>query len=48
MICEKKDYCNLLLYGLSSKELAKAQRGMNASSRVIAHKGPRDHITPAL
>ena len=48
LIISRLDYGNVLLYGVSAKDLAKLQRVMNAAARIIAKKRPRDHITPVL
>ena len=42
------DYCNSLLYGLPNNQLAKIQRVLNASARLVCN-GPRFcHITPIM
>ena len=42
------DYCNNLLYGLPNNQLAKIQRVLNASARLVCYAPRFCHITPIL
>ena len=42
------DYCNSLLYGLSSNKLAKPQRVQNTAARLIVGARRFDQMTPIL
>jgi hypothetical protein len=42
------DYCNSLLYGMPSYQLAKLQRVQNAAARLIFEESKFCHITPLL
>ena len=48
MILSRIDYCAVLLHNISSKHMAKLQRVMNGSVRMICGLGRRDHIEPHL
>ena len=41
-------YCNSLMYGLPSIQIAKLQRVQNAAARLILDVSKYSHITPAL
>ena len=41
-------YCNSLLYGLPSNQLAKIQRVLNASARLVCNAPRFCHITPIM
>ena len=42
------DYCNSLLYGLPNNQLAKIQRVLNASARLVFNAPKLCHITPII
>ncbi|XP_034065138.1 protein polyglycylase TTLL10-like isoform X2 [Gymnodraco acuticeps] len=42
------DYCNSLLYGISSTSLSRLQRVQNAAARLLTHTKSWHHITPVL
>ena len=42
------DYCNSLLYGLPNNQLAKIQRVLNASARLVCNAPRFCHITPIM
>ena len=42
------DYCNGLLYGLPNNQLAKIQRVLNASARLVFNAPKLCHITPII
>lgn len=45
-ITSRIDYCNSLLYGLPNSRLAKIQRVLNASARLVGNAPRFCHITP--
>ena len=47
-VTSRIDYCNSLLFGLSSFQISKIQRVQNAAARVIFTKSKYCHITPLL
>ena len=42
------DYCNALLYGLPSYQIARLQRVQNAAARFLCNTSKYDHISPIL
>ena len=42
------DYCNSLLYGLPKSQLAKIQRVLNASARLVSNAPRFCHISPIM
>lgn len=42
------DYCNSLLYGISSSLLSKLQLVQNTAARIVTKTRKYDHITPVL
>ena len=48
LITSRLDYCNSLLAGISSTQLARLQRLQNRSARLITLTRSREHITPIL
>ena len=48
LVISHLDYCNSLLYGLPSYELAKLQRVQNTAARLIVGARRSDHMTPIL
>lgn len=48
LVISHLDYCNSLLYGLPSYELAKLQRVQNTVARLIVRARQSDHMTPIL
>ena len=47
-ITSRIDYCNSLLYRLPNNQLAKIQRFLNASARLVCNAPRFCHITPIL
>ena len=47
-ITNRLDYCNSLLYGLPTSELAKLQRVHNVAARLVSNTHKFDHISPVL
>ena len=47
-ITSRIDYCNSLLYGLPNNQLAKIQRVLNASARLVCIAPRLCHITPIM
>ena len=47
-VISRLDYCNSLLCGLTAIPIKRLQRVQNATARVIAKAGRRDHISPIL
>ena len=47
-VTSRLDYCNSLLYGLPSSQLAKVQRVQNAAARVVCRLPKFCRITPVL
>ena len=47
-ITSRIDYCNSLLYGLPNNQLAKIQRVLNASARLVCNAPRFCHITPIM
>ena len=48
LVISHLDYCNSLLYGLPSYELARLQRVQNTAARLIVGACQSDHMTPIL
>lgn len=48
LIGSKLDYCNSLLYRVSSGELSRLQRVQNAAAKLVSGLNKYDHVTPAL
>ena len=48
LVLSRLDYCNSLLAGLPSSQVARLQRVQNAGARVIACVPRYDHISPVL
>ena len=48
MVSSRLDYCNSVLYGISSSNLSKLQRVQNASARTVMGTKRHQHITPVL
>ena len=47
-ITSRLDYCNSLLYGISSSLVAKLQRILNTAARIVTRTKINNHITPVL
>ena len=47
-VSSRIDYCNSLLYGLSTYQLNKLQRAQNAAARLIFQKSKYYHVRPLL
>ena len=47
-ITSKVDYCNSLLFGISTSDLAKLQRLQNSAARLVTRTKRSDHISPVL
>jgi len=47
-ILSRLDYCNAVLAGLPKSTIAPLQRVQNASARLVARLGPRDHVTSTI
>ena len=47
-ITSRLDYCNSVLYGVSSDQLERLQQVQNNAARLILRKRKRDHVTPLL
>jgi len=47
-IASRVDYCNGLLYGVSSQLIRRLQMVLNAAARLVVDDGRYEHITPAL
>ena len=47
-ITNRLDYCNSLLYGLPTSELAKLRRVHNAAARLVSNTQKFNHISPVL
>ena len=47
-ITSRVDYCNSLLYGLPNNQLAKIQRVLNASARLVCNAPRFCYITPIM
>src|ERR1700722_12547913 len=47
-VTSRLDYCNSLLYGISSSLSAKLQRILNTAARIVTRTKIGDHITPVL
>ena len=48
IIRSKVDYCNSILFGLSSSQLQNLHRVQNATARIKIRTGKHDQITPIL
>ena len=48
LITSRLDYCNALLYGLSSTLMTRLQKVQNSSARLVTRTHKREHITPVL
>jgi hypothetical protein len=48
IVSTRLDYCNSILYGITSANMLKLQRVQNALARVVSGKRRFDHITPTL
>ena len=48
LIASRVDYCNSVLYGLSSQVIRRLQMVLNAAARLVVSVGRYEHITPAL
>ena len=48
LVFSRLDYCNTVLAGLPRSTIAQLQQVQNATARVVAHLGPRDHVNPTL
>ena len=42
------DYCNSLLYGVTTTNLTKLQREQNAAARLVCSVPRHEHVTPSL
>ena len=47
-VTSRLDYCNGVLYGVSSKTLARLQYVQNSAARILTRTKPWQHITPTL
>ena len=47
-VSSRLDYCNSLLYGISSELISRLQRVQNMAARIITGTKKYDHITPVL
>ena len=47
-VTSRLDYCNSLLYGISSSLSAKLQRVLNTAARIITRTRIGNHITPVI
>ena len=47
-VLSRIDYCNSLLAGITSDQIARLQRILNNSARLIFHKKRSEHVTPML
>ena len=47
-VTSKLDYCNSLLYGISSSLAAKLQHILNTAARIVTRTKIGNHITPVL
>ena len=47
-VLSRIDYCNSLLTGITSDQIAGLQRIQNNSARLIFHKRRSEHVTPML
>jgi len=47
-IASRVDYCNGVLYGISSQVIHRLQMVLNAAARLVVGVGRYEHITPAL
>ena len=48
VVMSRIDYCNSLLFGVSSTHLMKLQRVQNAAARLVCSIPKHEHITPSL
>ncbi len=47
-VTSQLDYCNSLLYGLSTNNIKRLQYVQNSAARLITHTRKNDHITPIV
>ena len=48
LLLSKLDYCNILLNGISKKDLKRLQMLQNKCARLVCMKSRREHVTPLL
>ncbi len=48
LVLSKLDYCNSILYGISSKDLQRLQKIQNSAVRFIFGRGKKAHVTHLL
>jgi len=46
LVFSRLDYCNAILASLLRSNIAPLQWVQNAAAHLVAHLGPRDHVTP--
>ena len=47
-VSSRLDYCNSLLYGVSTKSLKRLKKVQNTAARILSLSGKYDHVTPLL
>jgi hypothetical protein len=47
-VSSRLDYCNSLLYGISTKSLKRLKKVQNTAARILSLSGKYDHVTPLL